>query len=153
MGASAASTVFLARNVPAVRLMSYGIASLIAGVAICLIAISVPSAVLFFASLLPAGAGFGATVQGAIRIVLPAAEAHQRAGLLSLVYVVSYIGLGVPAVLAGVLVVYGSGLRVTALQYGLTVIALAGVALLGLRRASTQPASAPPASSPDAIAR
>src|SRR5262249_15080309 len=51
MGISAAATVFLARNVAPVRMMSSGIVALIAGVAICLLAISLPSAVVFFASL------------------------------------------------------------------------------------------------------
>src|SRR5262245_18302621 len=158
MGVSAAATVFLARNAPPVRMMRSGIVALIVGVAICLLAITLPSSVIFFASLVLAGVGFGATVQGAIRTVLPAAQPHQRAGLLSLLYVVSYLGLGVPAVLAGVLVVYGGGLRTTALQYGTAVIALAAIALAGLRRASTQStvSSGAPASSdaaPDAIAR
>jgi MFS family permease len=159
MGVSAATTVFLARNAPAERMMSAGIVSLIAGVAICLVAIEIPSVAVFFASLVVAGAGFGATVQGAIRTVLPAAQPHQRAGLLSLVYVVSYLGLGVPAVLAGFLVVYGGGLRTTALQYGLAVIALAGVALVGLRRAQSagpagsEAAASGPSAEADAIAR
>jgi MFS family permease len=162
MGVSAATTVFLARNAAALRMMSAGVLSLIAGVAICLAAIAIPSAVLFFASLVLAGTGFGATVQGAIRTVMASAQPHQRAGLLSLLYVVSYLGLGVPAVLAGVLVVYGGGLRTTALQYGTAVIALAAVALVGLRRATGQSAapSVPSPSSassgdcaPDAIAR
>ena len=163
MGVSAATTVFLARNAPALRMMSAGVLSLIAGVAICLAAIAIPSAVLFFASLVLAGTGFGATVQGAIRTVMASAQPHQRAGLLSLLYVVSYLGLGVPAVLAGVLVVYGGGLRTTALQYGTAVIALAAVALVGLRRAqsgSAQSGSAQSGSAqssgdaaPDAIAR
>jgi hypothetical protein len=35
--------------------------------------------------------------------------AHERAGLVSLLYVVSYLGLGGPAVLAGFGVVHGGG--------------------------------------------
>jgi MFS family permease len=136
MAGSAATTVLIARNVEAVRMMGAGIIALIAGVALSLFAIATPSAALFFVSLVVAGAGFGATLQGAIRMVLPAAREHERAGLLSLVYVVSYLGFGLPAVLAGVLVVYGGGLRTTALQYGLAVIALAAVALVGLRRSA-----------------
>jgi MFS family permease len=142
MAGSAAVTVFLTRNSAPVRLMTRGITALIAGVATSLFAIADSSAVVFVASLVLAGAGFGATVQGAIRTVLPAAEPHQRAGLLSLVYVVSYLGLGVPAVLAGVLVVYGGGLRTTALQYGAAVIALAALALVLLRRSQSSDAIA-----------
>jgi hypothetical protein len=47
---------------------------------------------------------------------------------------VSYLGLGVPAVLAGFGVVHGGGLIDTARYYGVAVIALAMVALAGLLR-------------------
>ena len=45
---------------------------------------------------------------------------------------VSYLGLGVPAVLAGFGVVHGGGLVDTAPYYGAAVITLAALALLGL---------------------
>jgi hypothetical protein len=45
---------------------------------------------------------------------------------------VSYLGLGVPAVVAGFGVVHGGGLIDTARYYGAAVIALAGLALFGL---------------------
>jgi MFS family permease len=151
MGGSAAVAVFLSRDVAAPRLMRAGISALIAGVAISLVAIASSSAAIFVASLVLAGVGFGATVQGAIRTVLPAAEPHERAGLLSLVYVVSYLGLGVPAVIAGFLVVYGGGLRTTALQYGAAVILLAGIALGLLRRSQSSESGS--SESADAIAR
>jgi MFS family permease len=138
MAASAATTVLLARNTAAEKMMAGGIVALIVGVALTLVAFTLSSVVAFALSLVLAGAGFGTTLQGAIRTVLPAAGEHQRAGLLSLVYVVSYLGMGLPAVIAGFLVVYGGGLRATAVQYGLVVMALAAVALVGLKK--TQPA-------------
>jgi len=64
--------------------------------------------------------------------VVPLAAPHQRAGLVSLLYVVSYLGLGVPAVLAGFGVVHGGGLVNTARYYGAAVIVLAALALFGL---------------------
>ena len=45
---------------------------------------------------------------------------------------VSYFGLGVPAVLAGFGVVHGGGLVPTTRYYGAAVIALAALALFGL---------------------
>ena len=45
---------------------------------------------------------------------------------------VSYLGLGVPAVLAGFGAVHGGGLISTARYYGVAVIALAALALSGL---------------------
>jgi hypothetical protein len=141
MAGAASATVLLARNLPAVRMMANGIVTLIAGVGISLLAIATETGGLFFVSLIIAGAGFGATLQGAIRTVLPAASEHDRAGLLSLVYVVSYLSLGVPAVIAGALVVYGGGLRATALEYGVAVIALAILALATLARPARDPVS------------
>ena len=95
-------------------------------------AVSLGSAALFFAGSVIAGAGFGSGFQGSIRLVVPLAPAHERAGLVSLLYVVSYLGLGVPAVLAGFGVVHGGGLIDTARYYGAAVIALAALALFGL---------------------
>jgi predicted MFS family arabinose efflux permease len=88
-----------------------------------------------------AGAGFGSGFQGGIRTVVPLAAPHQRAGLVSLLYVVSYLGLGVPAVLAGFGVVHGGGLIVTARYYGAAVIALAALALIGLAKNRPAPQS------------
>jgi MFS family permease len=79
--------------------------------------------------------GAGSGFQGGIRTVVPLAAAHERAGLVSLLYVVSYLGLGVPAVLAGFGVVHGGGLIDTARYFGAAVIALA---LLGLLRNRAQ---------------
>ena len=71
--------------------------------------------------------------------MVPLAAAHERAGLVSLLYVVSYLGLGVPAVLAGFGVVHGGGLIDTARYYGAAVIALAALALFGLLKNRPRP--------------
>jgi MFS family permease len=138
MAGTAAVVVLLLRNVSAARTMMSGIVFLIAGVAMTELAIATGSAAVLFAGMLISGAGFGASVQGSIRTVMPAAEPHERAGLLSLVYVVSYLGLGLPAVLAGAFVVYGGGLHATAQQYGVAVILLAATALLSFRPRRSQ---------------
>ncbi|WP_051639796.1 MFS transporter [Cellulomonas sp. URHE0023] len=127
-----ASSVLLLRNQPARRVMLLGILSLVAGVAVVLVALQAQSPVLFFAGTAVAGIGFGAGFQGGIRLVIPQALPDERAGVLSLLYVVSYLGLGVPAVLAGVLVVHSGDLLATATDYGFFVIGLALVALVGL---------------------
>ena len=127
-----ALSVLLLRNLAADRMMQLGIATLAAGVAVTLFALAAGSTVAFVAGALLAGVGFGTGVQGAIRTVVPLAAAHQRAGVLSLVFVLSYLGLGVPAVIAGYLVVHGGGLHETAEQYGVAVIGLAAAAALVL---------------------
>ena len=90
------------------------------------------STTVFFLGTAIAGVGFGSGFQGGIRTVMPLPQAHERAGVLSVLYVVSYLGMGLPAVVAGVLVVRGGGLVDTAYQYGFAVIALAVLALLAL---------------------
>jgi hypothetical protein len=104
---------------------------------VTVLAVSLGSAAVFFAGTAIAGIGFGSGFQGAIRTVVPLAAPHQRAGLVSLLYVVSYLGLGVPAVLAGFGVVHGGGLIDTSRYFGAAVIALAALALLGLLKNRT----------------
>ncbi|HSS90212.1 MAG TPA: hypothetical protein VLL69_12910, partial [Streptosporangiaceae bacterium] len=122
------------------------IVALITGVTVTVMAVGLGSAAVFFAGSAIAGAGFGSGFQGGIRMVVPLAAAHERAGLVSLLYVVSYLGLGVPAVVAGFGVVHGGGLIDTARYYGAAVIVLAALALFGLLRnrpgRTAEPASA-----------
>ena len=70
--------------------------------------------------------------QGALRIVVPLAAADERAGVLSTLYVVSYLAMGLPAVVGGVLVVHGGGLLATGREYGAAVIVLALLAMAAL---------------------
>jgi MFS family permease len=130
-GAGALSVLVLRRVEPG-RMMLTGVTGLIGGVAVTLLGIASASVVMFFLGTLISGFGFGGALQGAIRTVVPLAAAHERAGVLSLVYVVSYLGMGLPAVIAGWLVVHGGGLQRTAEQYGLAVIVLAAGALVML---------------------
>jgi predicted MFS family arabinose efflux permease len=130
----AAATVLALRNAAPRTLMGIGIAALVTGVVLTLLALGNGSAVAFFAGTMVAGVGFGSGFQGSVRTVLPLTEPHERAGVLSVLYVVSYLGLGVPAVGAGYLVVHGEGLLTTAREYGLAVMALAAVAVVGLLR-------------------
>lgn len=131
---TAVSTVYLLRNVPARTVLGSGIAGLVVGVAITLIALGTGSVALFFAGTAVSGVGFGAGFQGGIRTVVPLAAPHERAGVLSLLFVISYLGMGVPAVAAGFGATDGLGLLGSARVYGVALIVLAGLAAAGLRR-------------------
>jgi MFS family permease len=138
LAASGATFVLLLRARTARTLMSVGSALLFAGVGVTLLAITFGSTAAFFVGSAVAGMGFGGSFQGAIRSVLPLAAVHERAGVLSVLYVISYLAMGLPAVIAGFGVVYGGGLMPTAHVYGAVVMLLAGLALLGsARRART----------------
>jgi uncharacterized protein (DUF427 family)/predicted MFS family arabinose efflux permease len=130
----AAVATFVMRNVEPRTVMIVGIATVVAGLVIVLVAIHAGGSLAFFLGTAVAGFGFGSGFQGGIRTVVPLAAAHERAGVLSLLYIASYLGLGGPAVLAGYLVVHGSGLRTTATEYGIFVMVLAVLALAGLLR-------------------
>jgi hypothetical protein len=132
LAASAVAATIGLRRAAARTVMMVGILALITGVTVTVIAVSLGSAAVFFAGSVIAGAGFGSGFQGGIRTVVPLAAAHERAGVVSLLYVVSYLGLGVPVVLAGFGVVHGGGLIDTTRYYGAAVIALAALALFGL---------------------
>ncbi len=147
LAASAVVAIVSLRRVAARTVMLLGIFALITGVAVTVTAVSLGSVAVFFAGSAIAGAGFGSGFQGAIRTVVPLAAAHERAGLVSLLYLVSYLGLGVPAVLAGFGVVHGGGLISTTRYYGAAVIVLAALALFGLLKTrpgrAAEPAAAP----------
>lgn len=48
-----------------------------------------------------AGVGFGASFTAALRLIFPLAAAHQRAGVVGGIYLVSYVAFGVPIVIEG----------------------------------------------------
>src|SRR5258708_10770986 len=93
-----AVAIFPPPSPAAPTVMLTGTGALVAGVAITLLALTVKSAAVFFAGTAISGVGFGSGFQGGIRTVVPRVAAHERAGVLSLLFVVSYLGLGVPAV-------------------------------------------------------
>jgi hypothetical protein len=142
---TAVLAIIVLRTAGARTVMLTGILTLITGVAITMLALGIGSTALFFAGTAVSGVGFGSGFQGGLRTVVPQAAAHERAGVLSLVYIVSYLGLGVPAVIAGFLIVHGLGLTDTALYYGAAVILLAGLALPGLLGARRRTAGRPAA--------
>lgn len=127
-----ALTVLVLRAAPPRQVMFLGTGGLIAGVGITLIAVALTSGVVFFIGTAVAGVGFGAGFQGAVRTVLPLAAPHERSGVLSTMWVVSYLALGLPAIVAGFLVVYGGGFLATTWEYGIAVMVLAALALAGL---------------------
>jgi predicted MFS family arabinose efflux permease len=143
LAASGAVAVSLLRNAAPRTVMLSGIVALVVGVAITLIAVAASSTALFFVGTAVAGVGFGGGFQGTIRTVVPLAATHERAGLLSTLYVVSYLGLGLPAVVAGYLVVHGGGILSTAREYGIAVMVLAAVALPGVLRPKRQSVQEP----------
>jgi predicted MFS family arabinose efflux permease len=144
------AAVLASRRTAPLRTMQLGTAALAFGVAVTLHAVGATSVVEFFVGTAIAGAGFGASFHGAVRSVMGLAAPHERAAILSVLYVVCYLAMGLPAVVGGLLVVHGGGLLATAREYGIAVIMLAGAAMTGtlfpLAKAQTLAASPVPRS-------
>lgn len=80
-----------------------------------------------------AGVGFGASFTAALSLSLPLASAHQRAGLVAGLYVVSYTAFGVPIVIEGQLV-EPIGEIPAVIAYTLLTLLLAVISLVAQRR-------------------
>lgn len=140
---SGSLTVLALRAASPRTVILIGTVSLIAGVGLTLLAINAHSTGLFFTGAVVAGVGFGGGFQGALRTILPNAQAHERAGVISVVYVLSYLAMGLPAVIGGYLIVHAGGLVTTAREYGAAVVVLAALATAGVlmqSRRSVDPA-------------
>lgn len=122
-GAGAAASLLVHRVAPR-RVITVGSLALATGTGLGLSALAASAAPLFFLATALAGAGFGSTFLSVFRALVASAGPTERAKLIASVYVVSYLALSVPAVLAG-LAVPSLGLTTTATIYGAGVIALA----------------------------
>jgi len=80
--------------------------------------------------------GVGLALLGVNRTLIPLAAPGQRAGLVAAIFIISFLGLSIPAVIAGVATAH-FGLHRTALAYCVAVAALvaaaAGRLMLGRR--------------------
>jgi MFS family permease len=134
---SGAIAVLSLRNASARRILSGGIPALVTGVTITLAGVQMQHVILMLVGTLVAGTGFGAAFSGSMRTVMPQAEAHERAGLLSAFYVQGYLSHCVPAILTGVAAPI-AGLPLAADVYGAVVIVLALGSLLVMFRSGTE---------------
>lgn len=128
-GTGGVATLLLGSTRPSAVLV-VGMGALIAGMGGTVAALALGSTGLYFAATVVAGVGFGAGFLAVLRILTPQAAPHERAGLLSAVYVVSYLANSVPAVAAGALA-QGLGLHATALGYSGMIVVLALVVVAG----------------------
>ncbi|MFB7666360.1 MFS transporter [Kitasatospora sp. NPDC056138] len=139
--ATAALAVQAARSLPARTVSLAGTAVLIPGALLTLSGPHLDSLLALFAGTALAGAGFGAVSQGALRLLLPPAAPGERAGTLAAYYVLSYLAMSVPAVLAGLLTnLYG--LQAAVALYTVTVVLLTLIGLTRLARSGRRPAAA-----------
>lgn len=128
---SGAVMIYSVRERPADKIMRLSAGLLALGVALLLVAVHLGILWLFFVASVIAGFGFGGGFMGSVRSIVGLALPHERAGLMSAFYVLSYLAFCLPALLAGYLChVYG--LIVTTEGYGAALMVLALSAWVGL---------------------
>ena len=146
LAASGALTLLLFHRTEPRRFALAGNGLVMIGVAIVLWSVTATSVAGFFVGTVIAGAGFGAGFQGGLRTIVTRAGPAERAGVISVAYIICYLAMGLPAILAGVLVVHSTVTR-TAQEFGITVIGLAAITAVGTilsaRRSARQPCLSP----------
>ena len=127
---SGAVMIYSLRNRAADKVMRLSAVLMAIGVSLLLVAVQTASLWLFFVASVIAGFGFGGGFMGSVRSIVGLALPHERAGLMSAFYVLSYLAFCVPALVAGNLSrVFG--LVVTTDGYAAVLILLAVGALGG----------------------
>ena len=122
------SVLLLQRREPS-EVMTFGAIALFVGAALAAVSVVNGGVTAFFLAAAVGGIGFGAGFQGAIRTVVPYAAPHERAGVLSIIFVISYISMGLPAVIAGWMIARHGDMIGTAQIFCAVVMALAFTAL------------------------
>jgi predicted MFS family arabinose efflux permease len=131
-GLGAVASMAVATRDPS-GVMLGGCLALIVGAAVTFASIETATPVILFVGSAIAGLGFGPAFMGAYRSTVALATPADRAGLITSIYIVSYLSTGVPAVLGGAATSH-YGLHATALVYLLAVAALTAAAVILLAR-------------------
>ena len=133
-GVAAAATAAFHRLTPRTAMLA-GCLVMLAGLAVTFAAITTTTAAAFLTGTAVAGVGCGLALLGVNRILIPLAPPGQRAGLIAAIFIINFLGLSIPTLIAGVATTH-FGLHRTALVYCVAMAALIAVAAgsLMLRR-------------------
>jgi MFS family permease len=137
VGSGSLATVIL-RRVAGPALTVTGAVSTLAGLGVTVAAIELGSVGLYLAASAVAGVGFGTGFQGPIRSLAPLAADDERPALLSAVFVVAYVGLGIAAVIPGALVSAGASLTAVTVELAIALAVLTSIALCATLLASVR---------------
>jgi MFS family permease len=124
------------RGLDAGKTVRASAALLAIGIVLTLFAIAAGSPVGMAFGTIVAGLGFGASYGASLRVLLPLASSHERAGLLSAYFVESYLAFALAAIAAG-LAAPRFGLVTTALFYG-SALALSALVTLAIETAAVR---------------
>src|SRR5580704_1646704 len=138
-GVAAAATVAFRGLTPRTAMLA-GYLVLLAGLAVTFAAIATTTAAAFLAGTAVAGAGTGLALLGVNRTLIALAAPGQRAGLITAIFIISFLGLSIPALIAGVATAH-FGLHRTALAYCVAMAALVAAAVVSLMLRRRGPAT------------
>lgn len=124
--------VLFLRHVTPPRLLTICAYALLAGVALTLVGVHLHHVILMLLGAVVAGVGFGTSLSGTMRTLLPLAGAHERAGLISAYYVLGYLAFSLPAIMVGLAAPH-LGLPLAASIHGGVVIILSAISLVLMR--------------------
>lgn len=124
-------TVLLIQKLGPQNVMYLGSSALVLGLGTTLLSVTTNSSIEFFTGTAIAGIGFGAGFQGVLRTVMPLATPEHRAGILAIIFLISYLSFGIPPIAAGFLVVH-TGLVFTTQICGWTILVLGLVTIVAL---------------------
>lgn len=134
LAGAGAIAAFLIRRRSARAITIYGTVALSGGTVLTLLALALGSLPGYLAAVVVAGSGFGTAFFGVVRSLAPHIPATERADVFAVIFLVSYLAFGIPAVIAGLLVQL-VGLGPVAYGYGIVVAVLAATAaVLRIRR-------------------
>jgi MFS family permease len=127
--ATGAAVSLLTGRIEPHRVMLLGAASAVVGAAAFVGAVVLPAFPLLWVAAVFGGLGIGAGFSGTVRSLAPSAGPHERAGLFAAIYLVSYIALGVPVIVAGLFLASAGATAVSAV-YGIVIAATAAVGIV-----------------------
>lgn len=129
---SGAAAIYALQHRSGQSILAIGMSLMVVGVGTLLGGVEERSIAIMAIGSAVTGFGFGAGFLGGLRLLMPLAEPQERAALMAVFYLISYLAFCIPAIAAGFLA-QALGL-VGAIQiYGGAVIALAAIALLVTR--------------------
>jgi MFS family permease len=131
-GAGAGASA-LVHSVEPRSLVMRGSLLVVVGVGVTLLAVAIDSSALLYAGSVAAGFGLGPAFSGIVRTLGPLAPPEKRGALFASLYIVVYVSISVPAVIAGV-AASRYGLRDTTYAYGAVVMGLAAMTSVAVSR-------------------
>ncbi|MEU3167947.1 MFS transporter [Streptosporangium sp. NPDC006930] len=127
-GAAATAQILLGSQ-PQGRLSLLGLLSFPSGLALVALSLHRPVLWLYLVALVMSGAGAGLLFKVAVGWAAAVAAPHSRAGVLAVFFVISYVGMGLPAILFS-LALRSFAPQVTMIGFGAVLSSAAVVALL-----------------------